>query len=35
MERTIINVKPYKPGKSIDSVKREYHLSNIVKLAFE
>jgi histidinol-phosphate aminotransferase len=29
----LLTLKPYKPGKSIDSVKREYHLSNIVKLA--
>ena len=29
----LLTLTPYKPGKSIDSVKREYHLSNIVKLA--
>ena len=29
----ILNLPPYKPGKSIDEVKREYGLSNIVKLA--
>ena len=29
----LLTLTPYKPGKSIDSVKREYNLSNIVKLA--
>ncbi|WP_042457836.1 histidinol-phosphate transaminase [Neobacillus dielmonensis] len=29
----LLTLTPYKPGKSIESVKREYNLDNIVKLA--
>ncbi len=29
----LLTLNPYQPGKSIESVKKEYNLENIVKLA--
>jgi len=33
MREALKNLSPYKPGKTVEDIKREYNLSNVVKLA--
>ena len=33
LPKHIKNLSPYKPGKTIDSVKKKYNLDRIIKLA--